>query len=235
MSEPTPRTDWRLEKLAAEGGAPASPADAEKLARLQASDAEILAEHPPAKVTAEVRRRLQAKKRSWTFMLAIPAMAAAVFLLVPRTTPEEPTERIKGDPHLLVFRQIQSGQEQLAPDAPAKPGEVIQLRAVTGGQRYGVIFSLDGRGAVTLHYPEEASGSTSLTPGDMALPHAYQLDDAPSFERFFFITSEKPLDVSALLSSARTLAAAPDRARRAPLPAVDVRHQSSLLLQKVTP
>jgi hypothetical protein len=233
MADPTPLSDWKLETRAAEGAD--VPGEAERLATLRASNEEILAKYPAAGVAAEVKRRQTAKRRP-LFWLAIPVVALAALLLVPRHSPEDGPERIKGlEAHLVAFKQTREGPEQLPPEAPAKAGELIQLRCVTAGQRFGAVVSVDGRGGVTLHYPEEAAGSTSLSAGEMALPHSYQLDDAPAFERFFFVTSDQPVDVPRLLAAANLLARSPEHARRDPLPLVDARHQSSLLLKKVSP
>jgi hypothetical protein len=79
-----------------------------------------------------------------------------------------------------------------------------------------VIFSIDGRSALTLHYPYAVSGSTELVPGRrIPLEEAYTLDDAPDCEIFFFVISDKPVDAAAILDRAGRLAgnplAAPER------------------------
>jgi hypothetical protein len=84
-------------------------------------------------------------------------------------------------------------------------GDTVQLVYNTGnrGQAYGVIFSVDGHAALTLHYPYAVNGDTQLVPGkDTALAEAYTLDDAPAFEKFFFILGDSPLDTPTVLNSA---------------------------------
>jgi hypothetical protein len=84
---------------------------------------------------------------------------------------------------------------------------------MAGAGSYGVIFSIDGRSAVTMHYPYGLSQSTRLIPGKrIALDEAYTLDDAPDYEIFFFVVSSKPLDVSGILKSAEQLARNPETA-----------------------
>src|SRR5262249_16204658 len=64
-----------------------------------------------------------------------------------------------------------------------------------GGHGYGVIASVDGAGAVTLHFPfsEDAPPqATAVARDTTTLPHAYALDDAPRFERFFFLIANHP-------------------------------------------
>jgi hypothetical protein len=87
-----------------------------------------------------------------------------------------------------------------------REGDTVQLayNAGNSGAAYGVIFSIDGRAALTLHYPYSAGGDTRLVSGkDTALAEAYTLDDAPLFETFFFVLSESPLDAAGILDSAR--------------------------------
>jgi streptogramin lyase len=86
---------------------------------------------------------------------------------------------------------------------------VLQLAYQAAGARYGVVVSIDGRGAVTRHLPEEGEVAAALERGGaVALAHAYQLDDAPGYERFFLVTGERPFDVAPVVEAARWLAAA---------------------------
>jgi hypothetical protein len=63
-----------------------------------------------------------------------------------------------------------------------------------------VIFSIDGRARVTLHFPASERETPSLdSSGEVVLPYGYRLDDAPRFERFYFVTSAEEFSVSALL------------------------------------
>jgi hypothetical protein len=58
-----------------------------------------------------------------------------------------------------------------------------------------VMFSIDGRGTVTRHFPLEKLESVRLEPkGEVSFPTSYQLDDAPGFERFILVTSPEALD-----------------------------------------
>jgi hypothetical protein len=145
--------------------------------------------------------------------------------------------RAKGIARLAAFRQVGDQAEQLAQDALCKQGDVIQLRYNAGGRRYGVIASVDGAGVVTLHYPlsEDAPPeATAVGAGTLALPHAYELDDAPRFERFFFITSQQPIDLAQSLAALHTLATRDDSAD-AKLALPHGLHQSSLRLRKPDP
>ena len=87
-------------------------------------------------------------------------------------------------------------------------GDMVQLAyTAPAGEHYGIIFSIDGRSVVTLHYPYREGQSSLLVPGRYTfLNHAYILDDAPDFEVFVFVVSAKPMDVESVLMEARAMA-----------------------------
>lgn len=148
-------------------------------------------------------------------VVAIGAVAALVIALLPIFLTEGPSigetgevtagiERIKGlDPALRVYRQSgPSDAEVLADGSTAYEGDRLQIAYRAAGFGYGVIFSIDGNGFVTLHYPESPQESARLTQeGEVPLPFAYVLDDAPSFETFFMVLSDDEFDPAALITS----------------------------------
>lgn len=208
---------------------------AERIAAVREESAAELATHPagPAvaqieeRLAAEARRRSERQRRRWLGIATSAAAVLAVTVLVvvraptdvarPRetaTTPDEVT-RTKGAPRLVAFRQVGDQVERLEQDALVRAGDLLQLRYNAGGQTYGVIASVDGAGVVTLHFPvsEDAPPeATAVSAKTATLPHAYALDDAPRFERFFFITANEPIDVQQSLAALRTLARRPDSA-----------------------
>lgn len=233
------------------------PDGAGRLARLEEDSRRTLERHPPASVAAEVERRRAARTRmdaareagqgGWHGLSLAMPVAASLALLVLSTQRELPepapvrapivwteTGRIKGDAMLRVHRQGASEPELLANHARARRGDVLQLSYVSGGRPHGVVVSVDGRGAVTLHHPATLTGSTALAASEaVTLGHAYELDDAPDFERFLFVTSDAPLDVATVLEAARLLARQPSEARTRPLPLPDTLAQTSFTLEKV--
>ncbi|MCP3143311.1 ActD protein [Pyxidicoccus xibeiensis] len=233
------------------------PNGAARLARLEEDSRRTLELHPPEAVAAEVERRRAARARiesarggehgGWHGLsLSMPVAASLVLLFlstqqelpVPAPAPAPPawadTERIKGTPMLRVYRKGAIEPELLADRTPVRRGDLVELSYVSGGRPHGVVVSVDGRGGVTLHLPTTLTGSTALTPGDaVSLGHAYELDDAPDFERFLFVTSEAPLDVATILEAARTLARQPSDARTRPLPLPATLVQTSFTLEKV--
>jgi hypothetical protein len=231
---------------------------ASRIAAIREANAAELTAYPAAvairqladRVRSESRRRANRRWR-WIGMLsaATATLTIALFVLVPRDDgnssslvqpppipPLEPT-RVKGIAHLTALRQAGDHVERLDEDALVHGGDVLQLRYSPSGQRFGLIASIDGAGVVTLHYPaaEDASpAATALAPKTTTLPSAYALDDAPRFERFFFITSADPIDVRHTLSDLRTFASRSD-SDTAALDLPESQHQWSLRLRKPTP
>lgn len=111
--------------------------------------------------------------------------------------------RHKGIARLIVHKQ--GGKDPLRAGATVAAGELLQLSYATGPEGHGVIVSLDGSGIATQHWPSTVDGPTSLSPGLVQLDHAYELDDAPGFERFFFVTSNAAIDPGVVLQAARAL------------------------------
>ena len=190
-----------------------------RLAKLEASNGEIFAQYPPERVTAELRERQPTNvvQLSWTSALVVAvSVLAAVGLLwlawpaegsmpLPERVarrqagnasgdqgnPKDPGIRDKGTMRLLVHRE---GEDTpLASGATVREGDLLQL-SYAGATTYGVIVSLDGAGVTTLHFPDTPDASTRLGAGLVRLDHAYELDDAPEFERFFFVSADTPLD-----------------------------------------
>ena len=256
--------DWLVERAALDE-VPAASRDrleradpralADQTAALREANAAELARHPAApavaqleaRVTAE-RQRRAARRRRRLGLLGLATGAAAVLLVVRLGAPHpaDPERgvvaqgdgtRVKGAARLLAFRQAGAQSERLEPDTVVRAGDVIQLRYNAGGERYGVIASIDGAGVVTLHFPvrEDAPPEATAVPPDTAtLPDAYALDDAPRFERFVFITANDPIDVPQALAAVRALAGRADSATALlELPAG--LHQRSLRLRKPDP
>ena len=110
---------------------------------------------------------------------------------------ETPSDtRIKGlDARMEVWKKTPTGIVQLNDLDEVREGDEIQLRYAVPEKCYGLLFSMDGNGALTLHMGD-GEKSIELAPSKMnSLPFAYKLDDAPYFEKFFFVTSPKEFAV----------------------------------------
>lgn len=116
----------------------------------------------------------------------------------------EPEVRSKGlEPRIFIYRDLGEGEVELLEDQDrAQAGDKLQISYLAVGQNFGCIISIDGSAVITLHYPENSNMLPRLQPSDeVYLPYGYRLDDAPDFERFFFITSEEAFDVRELMAS----------------------------------
>jgi hypothetical protein len=178
----------------------------------------------------------------------VPALAGAAAMVVAVAVLRVPeaahvstgvpgeTERLKGaGPRLIAHRERPAGKpEELASGARTRAGDVLQLSYVSAGAPYGAILSIDGRGNVTRHWPKAGDAAAPLAAGGaVPLDHAYVLDSAPSFERFFLVTAPAPFPVGAAVSAARRLAAAgADPARAGPLELPAGLAQTSQLVEK---
>lgn len=164
-------------------------------------------------------------RRRWIALSALTCACAALFVVLrsdrgerasmaqrQENLSESPSFRLKGlSPYLTLHRKVDSGQEELTSGRHARQGDLIQLSYVAAGASYGAIVSVDGRGHTTLHFPTQINADPSLESGGaIPLEQAYELDDAPHFERFFFVTvrgKEVPKDfVQQVLGACKTLA-----------------------------
>jgi hypothetical protein len=154
----------------------------------------------------------------------------------PRASARPTTARAAGlAPHLVIHRKVGTEITRVDDGTLAHPGDIVQVSYVAAGNRHGVVLSVDGAGTVTLHHPKAASDPPALQArGEHPLGHAFELDGAPGFERFFLVTSgDTPTDVDRVLSAARSLAeAGPSVARVDPLSLPPAWRQASVILHK---
>ncbi|MGD2294935.1 MAG: hypothetical protein PVF22_03780 [Candidatus Aminicenantes bacterium] len=230
----------------------------ERLRVLEQSNEEILKQYSVEAIVPGIKERIQEEKRRKDsqdkflvvkrLLYASPVLAAALVILFvllqnPNRGPKLPSPyntRVKGiedidrsKPHLLIYRKKDNDVELLKDGDTAEPGDLLQIAYGAAGTSYGVILSLDGSGVVTLHYPGRETESALLGEQKVVLlSSAYELDKAPDFERFFFITSESEIDVPIILGLARTLAGEPEKAQTKKLPLSTEFSQFSVRLKK---
>jgi len=164
----------------------------------------------------ELRRTPKWKRLLW----ASPLLAAATILAVVIFR-EDPTTRPKGSgavvattPQILIYRKAGPSVETLKNGDRVASGDLLQIAYIPAGRSFGMIASVDGRGMVNLHFPDAPTSSAKLRPGSLVrLENSYELDDAPGYECFYFITSRAEFDVRGVLdrlaASARRTAYTP--------------------------
>ncbi|MDE2734261.1 MAG: ActD-like protein, partial [Gemmatimonadota bacterium] len=65
----------------------------------------------------------------------------------------------------------------------------------SGGLQFGAILSVDGRGTVTQHLPATGTEAVPLAAQD-TLDVAYELDDAPRWERFYLVAADRRFELA---------------------------------------
>jgi len=200
--------------------------DAKLRARLDAikeSNREILAEFSPERMGQQMRERLHggdtavSGRRRFGFARArlVPAgLLVAVFIalvaaphLIPpdreSTGVDYGPERLKGTaPQLHLYRKTASGSERIQDGDLAAENDLIIIEYQTSEDGFGSILSVDGRGTITRHLPVNGSQAAQLTlRAPQLLDYSYELDDAPLWEVFFFVTSSRPFAVDDVIKS----------------------------------
>ena len=194
------------------------------LNELKQSDEEILNTYTVQSMKAAVAGKLAAdtinKSRTFNFpVYKIVSYAAAAVLLAALIIPvslrntriganRAPTERVKGnivapsakDPQLKLYRKKGREIQALNNGDFARSGDVIQITYNAGRGEYGVIFSVDGNGNITRHFPENSWKSAQLDQrsDEIPLDFSYELDNAPDFECFILVTSKKQFSLEDL-------------------------------------
>lgn len=104
--------------------------------------------------------------------------------------------RIKGmQASLEVWKKTGDSAVQMVNLGDAHEGDEIQLRYRVPQKCFGMLFSMDGNGTITMHMGE-GNKAIELEPGKMTtLPFAYKLDNAPKFEKFFLLTSQNAFEI----------------------------------------
>jgi hypothetical protein len=235
-------------------------ADADRVTRLLSVDRTLRDRHDALEQSDEafareyragwLARRLQARLAAppgpgirWSMPLGLAAAAVLVLFVMPRVwinpsrtavVSQTPDDRIKGlRPALTIYRRTASGSETLADGSVARAGDLVRLGYTGAGRSYGVILSIDGRGIVTLHLPPGGDHAAPLQSGHTALlDQAYELDDAPGWERFYFVTGDTPFPVAPIVEAARKVAAEGARLAPPPLPIGRELTQSTFSVQK---
>jgi hypothetical protein len=184
---------------------------------LQSSNKEILEKYPSDFVKSLVENKLSqatsSKKGSFTikpsFAFKISALVASVAVLAlafvlplslsksskvyESVFPGAEQIRVKGKSSaLFVYRNEDGKAVRLSNGTKVAEGDILQLSYVCADPEYALIVSVDGNGVVTSHFPEDSTDSALLEKGgEFPLSYSYKLDDAPSFERFYLVTSSK--------------------------------------------
>lgn len=193
--------------------------DAE-LAKLRESNEQILSTYPAKKFnfsklnivqmdkpkSANIYKRINKAKPFIFAAAAVLALAvcAPVMLNTSKFFGGKNATRLKGNSHHQIHIYKQDGKDAvlLKNGGEAKENDLVQITYTPGCYNYGVIFSVDGNGNLTRHFPDASWKAQKLekTGEEVPLAFSYELDDAPKYECFVFVASKNPFDFSKIES-----------------------------------
>jgi anti-sigma factor RsiW len=226
MSAEDPIPEWQLERFvlgelpeietrAVREALTRDPRLGERIAALERSNAEILDQRPARIAVVAIRKRLSAgvtapvnPRASYPAWLAVAvvcvvAISGRMFLSPVEVKPD--VTRAKGGiaSRLMLYRKAAAAPaEALQSGSRARARDVVQIVYQLGAERYGAIVSIDGRGNVTAHLPKAGGQAVAMSAGaPVPLPEAYELDDAPAFERFYLVTATEPFAVEVVVAA----------------------------------
>jgi hypothetical protein len=144
------------------------------------------------------------------------------------------TTVVKGNENaLFIYKKIDSNVVQLSNGGKARTGDLLQLAYQIIKNNYCIIFSIDGRGRITYHYPVDPSAPAKIDSHKKTLlTESYELDDAPDFERFFIISSADQFDAAPVIRSIERLASIKDLAKYSNIQLDPALNVYSLLINK---
>jgi hypothetical protein len=232
----------------------ADPRLGQRLEQLRCNNNFLLQRFPLTRYGEPILRRIGAVHtpvRNWlrsqrtVFKPALAGISSFIVLLIvggillmrPKLPPTDVLPKGVTTPtsdfQLHVFRLQDRHLEPLGDGARVRPGARLQLAYSTRDKRFGVLVSFDGRGQITLHFPERQDMPTLLTKGrQLPLPHSYELDQVADFERFILLTSSKEISVADILQCLAVFVRDRERAATAPLPFALPLQTQSILLRK---
>lgn len=200
--------------------------------------AAALREHFVVNVLARTQPRRARVVWPW---LAIPALAAAIGVVVVIARPRpvtEPDLAIKGDATWQVFANRDGQTFAIHDGAQLEPRDRIRFAVTPDGARYLLVASIDGAGAVSIYFPYGGDASAPLDPGErVELPGSIVLDTAPGPERMFALFSDEPIEAAAVAEQLRAIGTdGADAIRQVhELAVANVHAQASLVFEKVVP
>lgn len=207
----------------------------QKMGKIQKSNEEILNQYPADMIQSLVEKKLSKNRmknnvpinndfRKYLNIQKIVGIAAVLCLVLTlpflinknienkgvitleKSIEQNASERAKGSSNIFVYKKTEDSALRLKNKAKVAEGDIIQITYVASGAKYGSIISIDGNGYLTQHYPEVGGTAIELdNNGENPLDYSYQLDDAPDFERFLFLTSQNVFNFDNLIDAVENI------------------------------
>jgi len=155
------------------------------------------------------------KKKIW-FFISLAALIVISIYLIPITSPryktfkkikeiaEEEKKERSNKIEIFVYKVTSSKMELLADRSKVQAGDNLKLGYFFEKKHFGVIFSINGAGEVTLRYPLSSESSTIFeAQTKVILDNVFTLNEAPLFETFYLVSSKSKINSTALLEDLR--------------------------------
>lgn len=145
---------------------------------------------------------------------AVGALGALLiaFVLITVVTKENSLDpqndgiRTKSSTNLRIYRNEKPESVRLDSGDVASEGDLLQIRYMAHKVTYGFIFSVDGNGLLTRHFPATGDMAEKVVQDKLtSLQESYQLDNAPYFEKFYFVTSNNSFSLNEIERSAELM------------------------------
>jgi len=155
------------------------------------------------------------KKKIW-FFISLTALVFISIYLIPLTSPryktfkkikeiaEEGKKERSNKIELFVYKVTSNKMDLLAERSEVQAGDKIKLGYFFEKKHFGMIFSINGAGEVTLRYPLSSENSTLFeAQTKVILDKVFTLNEAPLFETFYLVSSKNKINTTTLLEDLR--------------------------------
>ncbi|MBN1115183.1 MAG: hypothetical protein JXA66_07575 [Oligoflexia bacterium] len=201
---------WDIEKLGKKelSDMELGKQDTEKLSYIEKSDKELLKEFPPEIMIGKIEKkykeytdsRFSGKAARFLSKFKQPTLnryslagitAVLLLLIINYNLSNGPDIILKGEPNLAIFKKLsETDALKLENNSTVEVGDIIQIQYNASGYKYGIIFSIDGNGKITLHSPTDRNDYAFEAVDNSFLPNAFELDNAPNHEKFYMVLSD---------------------------------------------
>lgn len=197
--------DWKLEKyILGELELNPSEEDLLRIEELKKENSAFLQANPYSSFEQKLKNKnIFSKIKSFLFLPKYSLSLSLVLVLIMGVffnTNFNDTERLKGESvdRLFFYKSTNGVVSEFDTSQTIKKGDLIQISFLSSNYEYGIIFSVDGNSKSTMHYPpEEDKIYAAILPLEIKINinSAYELDNAPSFETFYFVLAHNEFNI----------------------------------------
>lgn len=142
----------------------------------------------------QARRRRPFRWALWGLGAAVPALAAAMLLLMVQPAPmDDSGVRTKGDPIVEIVIRRGHAVMPAASGSTVKPGDQVGFLTTAAGWEHVMILGRDSTGTITTYLAPEGRSAATSSQARTRLPLAIELDATPGAEELLVLFSRQPL------------------------------------------